>query len=500
MVMWGYIIRRVHRGDPIQRDNTNYSYMKYLLQRGIDSIHWPPRALGIRHVIQPNPPASRTLVAPGLPRHDVLAPPPATATSLHPELSSGDGDFALVACVAAVFAILVFWMKKARTRSLRRKIPRYLSCLELSLLLAHAANAADPFHQTHPHSFRFESQRQGSAAWSIQVCVAPTASASAAPLPLITAKYNPSHLARLHAVPLGLDHPGFDYKDLDWRSFLGAGGFGTVYKAVVRHTKREITVKCVRHWTERGYERILDELALARVLGQSPWYAELYGAFCTWDRVFIAMEFHSGGTLLDYIWNQGGRLHPRAARFYAAELLVAVSHAHALGIMHRDIKPDNILLDKTGHIVIIDMGIAVRFGAGDDAWTAGAYVAQGLRYDTRVDCFAWGVTLYYMLTGTVLPYPALADSKGQPIGAGGLSYYDINNDAHIGYWERDLLAQALAHRIQDRPTFSQTKSHPYWVGLDWAKVEQRLANPPPARGVGCPRLERRLRTRRQTMA
>ncbi|KAF8892455.1 kinase-like domain-containing protein [Infundibulicybe gibba] len=481
---------------------------RFTFQRGMDSIHWviaaylPQWALGARDTLHRNytwcaPPepgaqASRTRAAHGLPSRYAPVPSLVTTTSPSPDTSNGVDVFVLVTCVTAALAFCP---------------PRLAPKLQI--------------YATH----------------LVPVCVVPQASAAGLPLPIDNIQESrlveqapaylslpdqppphalehgrqepdsPSQLAQLRALPLGPEQADFDYEDLAWHSFVGVGGFGAVYKAVVRRTGQEVAVKCVRHWSEKGYEYILNEVVLTEMLGRSPWYPEFYGAFSTRDKVFVAMELHSGRSLHDYIGSQGGRLHPHVARFYAAELLIAISHAHALGIMHRDIKPENVLLDKAGHLVVIDMGLAVRFGTGDDAWTRGTCgtpgfmapeVVLGQLYDTRADCFAWGVTLYCMLVGT-FPIRLSRDGAGQPITANKPCYYLISNDAFTGYWERDLLTQVLAHDIRDRPTLSQIKKHPYWIGLDWEKIEQRPGIPPVARGPGCPRLGYRLQSQRQTV-
>ncbi|MCO5574672.1 hypothetical protein L7F22_028462 [Adiantum nelumboides] len=90
---------------------------------------------------------------------------------------------------------------------------------------------------------------------------------------------------------------------------------------------------------------------------RTPWLVRLLYAFQDQDHVFLAMEYVPGGDFRTLL-NNSGVLREEHARFYAAEMFVAVNELHALGYIHRDLKPENFLVDSTGHIKLTDFGLA----------------------------------------------------------------------------------------------------------------------------------------------
>ncbi|KAE8226625.1 hypothetical protein CF319_g782 [Tilletia indica] len=140
---------------------------------------------------------------------------------------------------------------------------------------------------------------------------------------------------------------------------VGQGGYGEVFLARKRETgevcalkrlKKSVLVKMdeVRHvLTER------DILTATR----TPWLVRLLYAFQDTHHVFLAMEFVPGGDFRTLL-NNSGVLREEHARFYGAEMFVAVDALHGLGYIHRDLKPENFLVDATGHIKLTDFGLA----------------------------------------------------------------------------------------------------------------------------------------------
>ncbi|PNF24300.1 hypothetical protein B7P43_G11905, partial [Cryptotermes secundus] len=115
-----------------------------------------------------------------------------------------------------------------------------------------------------------------------------------------------------------------------------------------------------------SYEEERDIMAHAT----SPWLTSLQYAFQDMHNLYLVMEFHPGGDLLALLDRFDGYLEEAMARFYLAELVLCIRSLHLMGYVHRDIKPDNILIDRCGHLKLADFGSAAKLTA------AGAVMSQ----------------------------------------------------------------------------------------------------------------------------
>jgi citron Rho-interacting kinase len=95
----------------------------------------------------------------------------------------------------------------------------------------------------------------------------------------------------------------------------------------------------------------------------SPWLTTLQYAFQDMHNLYLVMEFHPGGDLLALLDRCNGSLEEGMARFYLAELVLSVHSLHLMGYVHRDIKPDNVLIDSCGHLKFADFGSAAKLTA-----------------------------------------------------------------------------------------------------------------------------------------
>jgi non-specific serine/threonine protein kinase len=194
---------------------------------------------------------------------------------------------------------------------------------------------------------------------------------------------------------------------------LGAGGMGVVYKARDLQLDRHVALKFLRphlHADEDARERFLREARAASAL-QDPHICTIYEIGETEDgQLFISMAFYEGETLESKI--KGGPLPAAEVIRYTTEIAAGLAHAHSAGIVHRDVKPSNVLVTEKGRIRLLDFGIAkIRDVAmtlpGATLGTA-AYMspeqARGEAVDHRTDIWSLGVVLFEMVTGR-RPFP-----------------------------------------------------------------------------------------------
>ena len=276
---------------------------------------------------------------------------------------------------------------------------------------------------------------------------------------------------------------------------LGSGGMGTVYLATDRALGREVAIKVlppsIREYL--GAERFQRELQIAARLSH-PHIVPLYEAGEADGLLYYVMAYVPGETLADRVRRDGALPLDEALRF-TAEVGEALQHAHEQGVIHRDVKPSNILLSR-GHAFLMDFGIAKAM-SGESGPAAAALTATGVvvgtaeymspeqaagdkRIDARTDVYGIAAVLYEMLTGEP-PFtgPSLQAIVARVISDPPRSVHTIRPDLppHI---ERALTG-ALAKTPADRPAMAQqfvdllvrpagrpTRRLPRWAGLGGA--------------------------------
>ncbi|WFD30720.1 serine/threonine-protein kinase dbf2 [Malassezia sp. CBS 17886] len=140
---------------------------------------------------------------------------------------------------------------------------------------------------------------------------------------------------------------------------VGQGGYGEVFLARKRDSGELCALKRLRKRVLVKMDEVRHVLTERDILTatRSPWLVRLLYAFQDESHVFLAMEYVPGGDFRTLL-NNSGVLREEHARFYIAEMFVAVNALHKLGYIHRDLKPENFLIDATGHIKLTDFGLA----------------------------------------------------------------------------------------------------------------------------------------------
>jgi len=198
---------------------------------------------------------------------------------------------------------------------------------------------------------------------------------------------------------------------------LGRGGMGVVFLARELVLERQVAIKLLpplKAADPRARRRFLDEARTVARLSH-PNIVPVFAVDESPDAVFFVMAYVEGQTLGQRIRDQG-MLPPEEGARLLREVARALAHAHERGVVHRDVKPDNILLDAaTGRALVFDFGIARVGGDGGSTGSGGGVVgtadymspeqASGLGVDARSDLYSLGVVGYHALSGR-LPFDA----------------------------------------------------------------------------------------------
>jgi serine/threonine-protein kinase len=190
---------------------------------------------------------------------------------------------------------------------------------------------------------------------------------------------------------------------------LGKGGMAHVYRGTDRVLDRTVAIKVLAGKyaeDDRFVARFRREAQAAAGLSH-PNIVSVYDTGGEDGKHYIVMEYVEGETLADMLRREG-RLDPDRAATIAAEVATALQAAHERGLVHRDVKPGNVMLDRDGRVKVVDFGIARA--AADDTLTQTGLVlgtasylspeqAQGLTVDARSDVYSLGCVLFEMLTG-----------------------------------------------------------------------------------------------------
>lgn len=190
---------------------------------------------------------------------------------------------------------------------------------------------------------------------------------------------------------------------------VGQGGMATVYLAVQPSLERNVAIKVLPPHPGMNQQFIQRFELEAKTVGrlQHPHILPLFDYGNEEDILYLVMGYIEGGSLSDLI--DRGSIDPKQAEKILRELASAVDYAHRQGIIHRDIKPGNVLIDAEGHTVLTDFGI-VKMAQGEGSGLTGtnivgtpAYMApeqaQGLDVDERADIYALGTVIYELLVG-----------------------------------------------------------------------------------------------------
>ncbi|KAG0373849.1 hypothetical protein BGX24_011167 [Mortierella sp. AD032] len=316
--------------------------------------------------------------------------------------------------------------------------------------------------------------------------------------------------------------------DFDILRVLGVGSFGKVYQVRKKDTGRIYAMKVLVKKQVIEQKQVEHTIAERNVLVQalqSPFIVGLKFSFQTPTKLYLVQDFMNGGELFFHMQNEGTFSEPRA-RFYVAELVLALEHLHSCNVVYRDLKPENILLSSQGHIVLVDFGLCKQNVTEDERTHTfcgtteylAPEIVKGTGYGKAVDWWSLGVLLYEMLVGAspfadtrtegtyhkILHQPVIFPSRLGPIPASGghgrkggrrlqptspdpAAIQGLGNSSTgISANAQDLIQRFLDKNSKTRlgsgpngaEAVAQIKSHPFFKGIDFQRLKTRDVTPP----------------------
>eukprot|EP01123_Difflugia_compressa_P005860 TRINITY_DN17982_c0_g1_i1.p1 TRINITY_DN17982_c0_g1~~TRINITY_DN17982_c0_g1_i1.p1 ORF type:complete len:469 (-),score=115.97 TRINITY_DN17982_c0_g1_i1:67-1473(-) len=274
------------------------------------------------------------------------------------------------------------------------------------------------------------------------------------------------------------------YDDFYRLKCIGRGGFGRVLLVKKKDTGQIYAMKILKKQYIVASNQVDHTTAERNVLVrvEHPFLPKLYYAFQDETKLYFVMDFINGGELFHHLHKEKKFSEDRC-RFYAAQIVSALTYLHSLGIIYRDLKPENILLTREGDLVITDFGLAKEGLHGDNARTAtragtpeylAPEVIKGEKYTKAVDWWSLGILIYEMLVGTP---PFVAEAIQQLFEK--IIKGPINFPKSLSPESVDIITKLLdrdpTKRLAD-PT--KIMAHQWWKNLDWKKLEEKQIPPP----------------------
>ncbi|ERF71877.1 cAMP-dependent protein kinase type 2 [Endocarpon pusillum Z07020] len=273
--------------------------------------------------------------------------------------------------------------------------------------------------------------------------------------------------------------------DFNFERTLGTGSFGRVHLVQSKHNQRYYAVKVLKKQQVvkmKQIEHTNDERRMLQRV-KHPFLITLWGTFQDAKNLYMVMDFIEGGELFSLL-RKSQRFPNPVAKFYAAEVTLALEYLHAQNIIYRDLKPENLLLDRHGHIKITDFGFAKD--VVDITWTLcgtpdylAPEVVSSKGYNKSVDWWSLGILIFEMLCGftpfwdggsPVKIYENILKSK-------------VKYPPYIHHDAQDLLVQLITPDLTKRlgnlhggP--ADVKNHAWFAEVTWERLLKKDIDAP----------------------
>lgn len=299
----------------------------------------------------------------------------------------------------------------------------------------------------------------------------------------------------------------YSLSDFEMIRVIGRGSYAKVLMVELKKTKRIYAMKVIKKalvTDDEDIDWVQTEKHVFETASNHPFLVGLHSCFQTPSRLFFVIEFVRGGDLMFHMQRQR-RLAEEHARFYSAEISLALNFLHEKGIIYRDLKLDNVLLDHEGHIKLTDYGMCkegIRVGDTTSTFCGTPnYIApeilRGEDYGFSVDWWALGVLLYEMLAGRS-PFdiggaPENPDQNTEDYLFQVILEKPIRIPRSLSVKASSVLKGFLNKNPVDRlgchpqTGFDDIVNHPFFKSIEWTLLEEKRVTPPYRPRLECDR-------------
>ncbi|PNP47520.1 hypothetical protein TGAMA5MH_01341 [Trichoderma gamsii] len=283
----------------------------------------------------------------------------------------------------------------------------------------------------------------------------------------------------------------FGPSDFEILKLIGKGTFGQVYQVRKKDTQRIYAMKVLQKKVIVQKKEVAHTVGERNILvrtatSDSPFIVGLKFSFQTPSELYLVTDYMSGGELFWHLQKEG-RFDEKRAKFYIAELILAIQHLHNNDIVYRDLKPENILLDANGHIALCDFGLSkanltkndtTNTFCGTTEYLAPEVLLDESGYTKMVDFWSLGVLVFEMCCGWSPFYAEDTQQMYKNIAFGKVRFPRDTLSQEGRNFVKGLLNRNPKHRLGATDDAEELKRHPFFNDIDWNLLAKKLISPP----------------------